>query len=231
VAAPEPAAPRDAGLAAGVGSVVPGKEEDALRAALGWLVGPVAARRIVERTGLVGPQRMSAPELAAAANVHPSVAERVVALRHVGQMLLPAPREALSMPERVLSALPPELFSTEHELMVVVALDGRHGLKAVVQVAQGGGSQASVSPRDVFVPLVRLGAACFVLAHNHPSGDPTPSSEDLASTRTLAEAGDLLGIPLLDHLVVVAHGYTSLFEQGWIPGPKSGPRRREGKGR
>lgn len=207
------------------GAVVAGKDEAALRAALGWLVGPEAARRIVERTGLVGPQRMAAAELASAADVHPAVAERVVALRHLGRLLLPERREPLSTPQRVLAALPPEMFSAECEIAVAVALDGRHEPKATVRVAQGGGSWASMNPRDVLVPMVRLGAMAFVLCHNHPSGDPTPSKEDGTLTATMAAAGELLGIQLVDHLVVVADGrFTSFFEAGLLDTPKGGPR-------
>jgi DNA repair protein RadC len=70
-----------------------------------------------------------------------------------------------------------------------------------------------VHPREVFGPAVRLGASAVVCAHNHPSGDPTPSVEDHQVTRRLVEAGNLLGIPLLDHVVIGNGTYRSLREQ------------------
>jgi DNA repair protein RadC len=77
-------------------------------------------------------------------------------------------------------------------------------------------STALVHPREVFRPAVRLGAAALVLVHNHPSGDPSPSSEDVALTERLRQAGELLGIRVLDHVVIGQGGYASLAEQdGW----------------
>jgi DNA repair protein RadC len=70
-----------------------------------------------------------------------------------------------------------------------------------------------VHPREVYRPAIVLSAASLVLAHNHPSGDTTPSEEDLAITRRLHEAGRLLGIELVDHIVVAKDGYTSLRER------------------
>ena len=69
-----------------------------------------------------------------------------------------------------------------------------------------------VHPREVFRPLIRMAAAGGVLAHNHPSGDPTPSSEDLELTRRMREVGQLLGIPIIDHVVVAQNGYRSIAE-------------------
>ena len=70
-----------------------------------------------------------------------------------------------------------------------------------------------VHPREVFQPAVALSAASVLLCHNHPSGDPTPSEEDLAITRRLVEAGRILGIDVLDHVVVARDAYTSFKER------------------
>ena len=74
-----------------------------------------------------------------------------------------------------------------------------------------------VHPREVFAPAIREGAACILVAHNHPSGDPEPSDEDLDVTRRLQEAGKLLGIRLVDHLIVARSRSISLREMGAIP--------------
>jgi len=70
-----------------------------------------------------------------------------------------------------------------------------------------------VHPREVFIPALAVSAASLILAHNHPSGDPSPSEEDLAITRRIAESGRLLGIELLDHVVVAREAYTSFKER------------------
>ncbi len=77
-------------------------------------------------------------------------------------------------------------------------------------------------PREVFRPALREAAAAVILVHNHPSGDPTPSREDREVTARLVRAGELLGIPVLDHVVVAEHGFASLREQGAFQAPTGG---------
>ena len=87
--------------------------------------------------------------------------------------------------------------------------DGR-----VFDVAVGHLTGVEVCPREVFRPLIRENARATIVAHCHPSGDTTPSHEDIALTRRLREAGELLGIPVLDHVIIGSRGYTSLAETG-----------------
>jgi DNA repair protein RadC len=77
-------------------------------------------------------------------------------------------------------------------------------------VSQGTLTASLVHPREVFRPALRESAAAVVLVHNHPSGDPTPSREDIEITERLMRAGELLGVPVLDHVVVAERGYRSL---------------------
>jgi DNA repair protein RadC len=79
-------------------------------------------------------------------------------------------------------------------------------------VSQGTLTASLVHPREVFRPALRESAAALVLVHNHPSGDPTPSREDREITERLMRAGEILGIPVLDHVVVAERGYCSLRE-------------------
>ena len=88
------------------------------------------------------------------------------------------------------------------EHFLVLLLNAQNRLLLVHTVSLGTQSAALVHPREVFGPALREGAASILLAHNHPSGDPTPSREDLALTRQLVDAGKLLNIPVHDHLVV-----------------------------
>jgi DNA repair protein RadC len=96
----------------------------------------------------------------------------------------------------------------------VIGVDIRNGLLDVVECARGSVIGVEIHPREVFRPLVRMAAAGAVLVHNHPSGDPTPSAEDVELTRRLREAGALLGIPVIDHVVVGDGSFRSIAE--WI---------------
>jgi DNA repair protein RadC len=100
------------------------------------------------------------------------------------------------------------------ETFHVVLLDTRNRILGDVKISEGTLSSTIVHPREVFRPGIEEGAAAVILVHNHPSGDPTPSAEDLAITRRLRDAGELVGIKVLDHVIVAASGYTSLVERG-----------------
>ena len=103
------------------------------------------------------------------------------------------------------------------EVLGVLALDARQAaLGAVVRVAEGGVSHVTAEPREVFSPALERRASAIVLAHNHPSGNTEPSLEDLEFTRAMCEAGTVLGIQVLDHLVVARRSYVSLRERGLL---------------
>ncbi len=108
----------------------------------------------------------------------------------------------------------PRLAHLDHEEVWVLCLDGRSALLCARQVGRGGVHGCALLARDVLVPVVRESASAFVLVHNHPSGDPTPSREDLEMTRALTAAADALCVPLLDHVVVARGGHRSMFEMG-----------------
>lgn len=106
------------------------------------------------------------------------------------------------------------LSHLSQEVFYVLALDARHRVLALKQVAQGSATSVEVHPREVYRLLVREGAAAAIAVHNHPSGDPEPSEDDRGLTLRLKQAGELLGIPLLDHLVVGEGCYVSMAERG-----------------
>ncbi len=100
------------------------------------------------------------------------------------------------------------------EVFVALLLDGKHRVTGFAEVSRGTLTSSLVHPREVFGPALRMGCAALIVVHNHPSGDPEPSSEDREVTKRLAEAGRLLGVPLLDHVVLGGGGrYTSLRER------------------
>lgn len=105
-------------------------------------------------------------------------------------------------PSRVAVLLRPLLRDRAQEVFVSLLLDGRHRLFGYAEVSCGTITSTVVHPREVYGPAVRQGAAALICAHNHPSGDPEPSQEDLEITRRLIESGRILGIPVLDHLVI-----------------------------
>jgi DNA repair protein RadC len=108
------------------------------------------------------------------------------------------------------------LASAAVEEFWVLGLDVRHRLQLELCAARGSLTGVEVHPREVFRPLIRGAAAAAIFCHNHPSGDPTPSRQDVELTRRLREVGELCGITVLDHVVVAADGYTSLAERGWL---------------
>lgn len=128
----------------------------------------------------------------------------------------PLPQEAreaamqVQGPQDALAVVEPLLWAEPSEVMLAVLLTAKHGVIGVHTVARGGIDHVPCEPREVFRAALLANAAAVILAHNHPSGDPTPSQKDRDVTRRIAAAGRLLGIPLLDHLVVGDRGATSL---------------------
>ncbi len=108
----------------------------------------------------------------------------------------------------------PRLRDCERERFLAILLDSRHRVLREVTISQGTLTASLVHPREVFRAAVRESAAALVLVHNHPSGDPAPSSEDREVTRRLCEAGQIVGIRVLDHVVVAERGYFSFCEAG-----------------
>jgi DNA repair protein RadC len=108
----------------------------------------------------------------------------------------------------------PSLRDARQERFVVVLLDARQRVLRSEVISQGTLTASLVHPREVFRPALRDAAAALVLVHNHPSGDPTPSTEDREVTARLASAGEILGIRVVDHVVVAERGFCSLREEG-----------------
>ncbi len=119
----------------------------------------------------------------------------------------------LSRAEDVVACLG-EWRGARREHFVGFYLNARNQLLSRVLVSIGSLSASIVHPREVFLPAITMSAAGLIVAHNHPSGDPEPSPEDLSVTRRLAEAGELLGIELLDHIVVAERGWVSFKSRG-----------------
>jgi len=107
------------------------------------------------------------------------------------------------------------LAAAAAEEVWVVLLDNKHRVLHEELVSRGSLTASIVHPREVFAPVVRWQAAAMILVHNHPSGDPTPSREDLEITRRLRDVADVLGVRLLDHVVVGRGRYVSFVDDGY----------------
>lgn len=196
------------------GSIIARREEVRIADSLSAFVGRSTTTKLMRWAGHAGLRHMSAPELAAVAGVEERVARRIVAAREVFDKLSGLATPRVTSNDALLAHLPPGLSLLEHEVLLGAALSASLELRAMLLLAQGGASHACVTPRDVFVPVIRVGASALVLVHNHPSGDPTPSEEDVRLTNVLTRAGALLGLRVLDHLIVAGNRVESLLELG-----------------
>lgn len=127
-----------------------------------------------------------------------------------------ADRPAITGPQDAAAYLAPRLAAEEVEVFVVMALDAQHRVIALQEVTRGLINSSLVHPREVFRLAIALNAASVIVAHNHPSGVLTPSFEDRAVTRQLVDAGELLGIPVHDHLILGLSGHLSFADSGLL---------------
>jgi DNA repair protein RadC len=168
-------------------------------------------------SGLRGLAGRSLPDLTGERGLGRAKASRVLAALELGARLASegrAPGASFRTAADAGRFLLPRYGARPVETFGLLALDVRHRLKREVVVSTGCLTSSLVHPREVFQEAVVARAAALVLFHNHPSGDPEPSAEDLALTRRLAAAGSLMGIEVLDHLVLGAGRFVSLKDRG-----------------
>lgn len=108
----------------------------------------------------------------------------------------------LTQPEQAAEAFCSLVGNPDRECFVAMLLDGKNRITGLHLVSQGSLNQSIVHPRETFKAAILANAAAVILAHNHPTGDLTPSSEDIAITRRLKDAGELLGVRVLDHIII-----------------------------
>jgi DNA repair protein RadC len=186
----------------------------------GLPVGVLAAMLLEEHGGVAGLARAGIGELVQRAGVGAAKAARLMAAVELGRRAVQAASRnvAVRIPDReaVQAWARPRLATLDHEELWLLALDGQHGLRAARIVASGGIHGLHVAARDALRIALREGASAFVLTHNHPSGDPAPSPEDIAFTRAVERAAAVVGTPLLDHVVVARRRAVSMLEAGLI---------------
>jgi DNA repair protein RadC len=167
--------------------------------------------------GIHGLPSCSGDELQRIPGVGEAKAAQVLAATELGRRTLlrqPADRPQLLTPGEVATFLLPEFGARPVEQFGIVLLDTKHRLLKTAVLTVGTLDRSVVHPREVFREASSARAAGIVLFHNHPSGDPTPSADDISLTRRLVAAGELMGIDVLDHVILCATRYVSLREMG-----------------
>lgn len=125
-----------------------------------------------------------------------------------------ASREQVNSPMDAIDILTRFLDGLDREHLVVLLLDNKNRVIGLNTVAIGSINEAIVTTRETFKPAILSNAVAIIIAHNHPSGDPAPSPEDIRITRKLVEAGKILDIEVLDHIIIGENSHVSLKEQG-----------------
>ena len=170
---------------------------------------------MLDASTLAALSRLS-PDALRAHGLGPRSSVRLAAIFELGRRVERARIPAgcrIDAPARVFELMASELRGLAQETFHVLLLDGKHRLRRRQRVSVGTLTSSLVHPREVFGVALRESAAAVIAVHNHPSGDPEPSREDVAVTRRLIDAGRLLGVPLLDHVVVADGGYVSLRDR------------------
>jgi DNA repair protein RadC len=179
----------------------------------------LANRLLTTAGGLHGLTRIGCADLARTPGIGGALASRLVAAVELGRRTLvtrPPDRPRFATSAELARFLLPQFGAAPVERFGVVLLDTRHRLIAARLISIGTCDASLAHPRDVFREALLGGASAVVAFHNHPSGDPSPSPDDLALTRRLAKAGGVMGIELVDHLILADLRYCSLRESGVV---------------
>ncbi|MBE0504076.1 MAG: DNA repair protein RadC [Desulfuromonadales bacterium] len=178
------------------------------------------ARHLLSRFGgLRALAQATIAELCEIKGIGPAKAAELQAVFHLGRRF----RDTTLTPGMPFSTAR-EVFNHYHELLrdlkkerfIAILLDNKNRLIRDVQISEGSLTASIVHPREVFVPVVRESAAAVLFVHNHPSGDPEPSREDLDITTRLRQAGELMGVRVLDHIIIGSNRYVSLADRGLL---------------
>ena len=177
----------------------------------------VSQRILRDHGGLAGLMRMDVIELASIRGIGEAKAAKLKAAFELATRvvaLAPDQRPRITTPDDVISLVGIEMANLEREQVRIVLLDTKHQVLAIRTVYQGSINGAPVRPAEIFREALRYNATALIMVHNHPSGDPTPSGADIAVTRDVHQAGELLGVDVLDHLVIGQGRHASLRRLG-----------------
>ncbi len=177
----------------------------------------VAQRLLVNHGGLLGLSRVEHGDLCKEHGLGEVKAAKLKAIVELARRLAlekPDERTRIQSPEDIVAILSSEMAALDQEELRVVLLNTKNEVLRIVTVYRGSVNAAQIRVSEVFKEAVRQNAPSLVIAHNHPSGDPTPSADDVAVTRELVKAGQILDIEVLDHLVIGDGRHVSMRRRG-----------------
>ncbi|MDX9992487.1 MAG: DNA repair protein RadC [Anaerolineales bacterium] len=177
----------------------------------------VGQRLLQKFGGIAGIHRAPFDELIDQHGIGEAKAAQIKAAIELGRRLTlesPQERPAINSPADAAALIQYEMQALEQEHLRVMLLDRRNRVQEIVDLYRGSVSSSQILVGEIFREAVRKNASAIIVAHNHPSGDPTPSPDDVAVTRAILQAGKLLDIDVLDHLVIGQGSWVSLKERG-----------------
>jgi len=177
----------------------------------------LARHLLDEMGGLQGIHRAEFAQLMNFKGIGEAKACQILAAIELGRRLVaeePKERMVIQSPQQAADLVKYEMMGLEQECLRVILLDVRNRLIKVAEVYMGSTSQSQVRVGELFRSAIRYNASSVIVVHNHPSGDPSPSPDDVAVTRAIVQAGKLLDIDVLDHLVIGHNRFVSLKERG-----------------
>lgn len=176
----------------------------------------VAQRLLAKCESVADLRSLSDHELTTVPGIGPTTAARLKAAIELGHRLnqIKPERPCISSPADAANLLMHEMSALDQEHLRVILLDTRNRVLTITEVYKGSLNTAMIRVGELFKEAIRRNAAGVIVAHNHPSGDPSPSPDDVAVTRLIVEAGKLLDIEVMDHLVIGANRFVSLKERG-----------------
>ncbi|MEE8413255.1 MAG: DNA repair protein RadC [Dehalococcoidales bacterium] len=179
----------------------------------------VTAQRLLSRFGSIsGISDASLEELAQVRGIGPAKASQIKAAFELANRLDNYPEQAekqpMKTPDEVVNLVRSRLQHQKKEHFLALLLDTRSQLIKCSEISVGSLDTSIVHPREVFKEALSASAATIIFVHNHPSGDPTPSEDDVALTKRLAQVGEIMGIEVLDHIIIGNNKYLSLKREG-----------------
>jgi DNA repair protein RadC len=177
----------------------------------------VGQRLLHDLHGLQGLHRADFQEVCNQHGIGPAKAAQIKAAIELGRRLAveaPEERPAIHSPADAAALVQYEMSALEQEELRIILLDIRNRVEHIMTIYRGSLNSSQVRVGELFKTAIRRNAAALIVVHNHPSGDPTPSPDDIALTRAIVQAGKLLDIDVLDHLIIGSGRFVSLKERG-----------------
>jgi DNA repair protein RadC len=169
--------------------------------------------------GLIGLNHMTMKELTSVKGIGRVKAIQVLCIAELTKRMARATNEGairFITPEAVANYYMQDMRHLKEEKILLIMLDSKSKILKDMIISSGTVNSSLLSPREIFLHALKYEAVNIIILHNHPSGDPTPSREDIQTTKRLKEVGNLIGIKLMDHIIIGDNKYISLGEQGYL---------------